>query len=93
MPKKLPLDIQATTFQRRVWEHLQTIPFGQTQSYSEVAQRIGQPKATRAVARACASNPVAIAIPCHRVVRNDGEPGGYRWGMDRKEAILKSETP
>ena len=93
MPKKLPLDIQATAFQRRVWEYLQTIPFGQTQSYSQVAARIGQPKATRAVARACASNPVAIAIPCHRVVRADGELGGYRWGMDRKEAILKSEKP
>ena len=93
LPGKLPLDIEATTFQRRVWQHLQTIPFGQTQSYSEVARQIGQPKAARAVARACASNPVAIAIPCHRVVRNDGEPGGYRWGMDRKEAILQSEKP
>jgi AraC family transcriptional regulator of adaptative response/methylated-DNA-[protein]-cysteine methyltransferase len=89
----LPLDIQATAFQRRVWEHLQTIPYGQTESYSEVARKIGQPAATRAVARACATNPVAIAIPCHRVVRNDGGLGGYRWKIERKKALLEKERP
>lgn len=87
----LPLDIQATAFQRRVWEHLQTIPYGATQSYSQVAKAIGDPKATRAVARACATNPVAVAIPCHRVIRESGELGGYRWGMERKEALLELE--
>lgn len=87
----LPLDIQATAFQRRVWAHLQTIPFGQTQSYAEVAKGIGRPTAVRAVARACATNPVAVAIPCHRVVREDGAMGGYRWGMERKETLLEME--
>ena len=80
----LPLDIRATAFQRRVWEALQKIPRGETRSYSAVAKKIGMPKATRAVARACATNPVAVAIPCHRVVRQDGDPGGYRWGMSGK---------
>jgi AraC family transcriptional regulator of adaptative response/methylated-DNA-[protein]-cysteine methyltransferase len=92
----LPLDIQATAFQRRVWSYLQSIPFGATKSYGEVAKAIGNPKATRAVARACASNPVAVAIPCHRVVRSDGEMGGYRWGMQRKKtlhAIERSGEP
>jgi len=78
LSRPLPLDIQATAFQRRVWEHLQTIPYGQTESYGEVARKIGQPTASRAVARACATNPVAIAIPCHRVVRNSGELDGKR---------------
>jgi AraC family transcriptional regulator of adaptative response/methylated-DNA-[protein]-cysteine methyltransferase len=87
----LPLDIRATAFQRRVWQELQRIPFGKTRSYAEVAQRIGQPRATRAVARACATNPVALVIPCHRVVRGDGELGGYRWGIERKQALLKKE--
>ena len=87
----LPLDIRATAFQRRVWEHLQRIPRGETQSYSAVAKKLGMPKATRAVARACATNPVAIAIPCHRVVREDGELGGYRWGIERKEQLLAIE--
>ena len=87
----LPLDIRATAFQRRVWEHLQRIPRGETQSYSVVAKKLGMPKATRAVARACATNPVAIAIPCHRVVREDGDLGGYRWGIDRKEQLLEME--
>jgi AraC family transcriptional regulator of adaptative response/methylated-DNA-[protein]-cysteine methyltransferase len=87
----LPLDIRATAFQRRVWEHLQRIPRGETQSYSAVAKKLGMPKATRAVARACATNPVAIAIPCHRVVREDGELGGYRWGIERKEQLLAME--
>ena len=87
----LPLDIQATAFQRRVWEHLQTIPAGTTRSYSEVAKAIGRPKAARAVARACATNPVALAIPCHRVVREDGSMGGYHWGLRRKQLLLKTE--
>ena len=87
----LPLDIRATAFQRRVWEHLQRIPRGETQSYSAVAKKLGMPKATRAVARACATNPVAIVIPCHRVVREDGDLGGYRWGINRKEQLLEME--
>jgi AraC family transcriptional regulator, regulatory protein of adaptative response / methylated-DNA-[protein]-cysteine methyltransferase len=87
----LPLDIRATAFQRRVWTYLQSIPFGDTRSYSEVAEGIGDPKARRAVARACATNPVAVAIPCHRVVRQDGSMGGYRWGIDRKKALLEVE--
>jgi AraC family transcriptional regulator, regulatory protein of adaptative response / methylated-DNA-[protein]-cysteine methyltransferase len=87
----LPLDIQATAFQRRVWEYLQSIPYGSTRSYSQVAQDIGEPKATRAVARACATNPVALAIPCHRVVRENGDMGGYRWGVERKQALLHLE--
>jgi AraC family transcriptional regulator of adaptative response/methylated-DNA-[protein]-cysteine methyltransferase len=87
----LPLDIRATAFQRRVWEALQKIPRGETRSYSAVAKRIGMPKATRAVARACATNPVAVAIPCHRVVREDGGLGGYRWGIKRKEQLLELE--
>jgi AraC family transcriptional regulator of adaptative response/methylated-DNA-[protein]-cysteine methyltransferase len=87
----LPLDIRATAFQRRVWEALQRIPRGETRSYSAVAKKIGKPKATRAVARACATNPVAVAIPCHRVVRQDGELGGYRWGIERKEKLLAME--
>jgi AraC family transcriptional regulator of adaptative response/methylated-DNA-[protein]-cysteine methyltransferase len=87
----LPLDIRATAFQRRVWEALQRIPRGETRSYSAVAMKIGMPTATRAVARACATNPVALAIPCHRVVREDGELGGYRWGVERKERLLAME--
>jgi AraC family transcriptional regulator of adaptative response/methylated-DNA-[protein]-cysteine methyltransferase len=87
----LPLDIRATAFQRRVWTYLQSIPFGATKSYSQVAKAIGQPTAIRAVARACATNQVAIAIPCHRVVREDGSIGGYRWGMQRKKALLEME--
>jgi AraC family transcriptional regulator of adaptative response/methylated-DNA-[protein]-cysteine methyltransferase len=87
----LPLDIRATAFQRRVWTHLQSIPFGATRSYSQVAKAIGQPTASRAVARACATNPVAVAIPCHRVVRADGNNSGYRWGVERKKALLDLE--
>ena len=89
--RSLPLDIQATAFQKRVWTHLQSLPFGTTQSYGEVAKAIGQPKAARAVARACASNRIAVAIPCHRGVREDGEMGGYRWGVERKRALLQME--
>jgi len=87
----LPLDIRATAFQRRVWTYLQSIPFGATRSYSQVAKGIGRPTAVRAVARACATNPVAVAIPCHRVVREDGSMGGYRWGIQRKKALLEME--
>lgn len=87
----LPLDIQATAFQRKVWSYLQSIPFGETRSYATVARGIGQPTASRAVARACATNPVAVAIPCHRVVRQGGEMGGYRWGVQRKKALLEME--
>jgi AraC family transcriptional regulator, regulatory protein of adaptative response / methylated-DNA-[protein]-cysteine methyltransferase len=89
--RSLPLDIQATAFQRRVWAHLQSLPFGTTQSYGQVAKAIGQPTAARAVARACATNRLAVAIPCHRVVREDGEMGGYRWGVERKRALLLLE--
>ena len=87
----LPLDIRATAFQRRVWNYLQSIPFGATRSYSQVAKAIGQPTASRAVARACATNPVAVAIPCHRVVRADGNNSGYRWGVERKKVLLDLE--
>ncbi len=87
----LPLDIRATAFQRRVWTYLQSIPFGATRSYSQVAKAIGQPSASRAVARACATNPVAVAIPCHRVVREDGNISGYRWGVERKKTLLEME--
>ncbi len=87
----LPLDIQATAFQWRVWKALQEIPRGETRSYGEVAASLGRPESARAVARACASNRVALAVPCHRVVRGDGEPGGYRWGEDRKRRLLEME--
>jgi AraC family transcriptional regulator, regulatory protein of adaptative response / methylated-DNA-[protein]-cysteine methyltransferase len=87
----LPLDIRATAFQRRVWTYLQSIPFGATRSYGQVAKAIGQPSASRAVARACATNPVAVAIPCHRVVREDGNISGYRWSMERKKTLLEME--
>lgn len=88
----LPLDIQATAFQRRVWEALQAIPRGATKSYREIAAGLGNPQAARAVARACATNPVAIAIPCHRVVREDGRISGYRWGAERKRKLLELEA-
>ena len=88
----LPLDIQATAFQRRVWEYLQSIPYGTTRSYSEVASEIGAPQATRAVAQACARNRIAVAIPCHRVIRQDGDLGGYRWGIERKQKLLALES-
>lgn len=88
----LPLDVQGTAFQQRVWQALRAIPAGETVSYAELAQRIGKPSATRAVAGACAANPVAVAIPCHRVVRNDGSISGYRWGVERKRALLLREA-
>ncbi|MDQ2920029.1 MAG: bifunctional DNA-binding transcriptional regulator/O6-methylguanine-DNA methyltransferase Ada [Acidobacteriota bacterium] len=87
----LPLDVQATAFQRQVWEQLRAIPYGQTYSYSEVAKAIGRQKAVRAVARACATNPVALVIPCHRVIREDKGLGGYRWGLERKRKLLAEE--
>lgn len=88
---ELPLDIRATAFQMLVWNYLQTIPYGEVQSYAEVAKGIGRPKAVRAVARACASNHVAVVIPCHRVIRGTGELGGYRWGLVRKRTLLDRE--
>ena len=88
----LPLDIRGTAFQRQVWTALREIPCGSTASYAEVAGRIGSPKAVRAVAQACASNKIAVAIPCHRVVRSNGELGGYRWGVERKKELLRRES-
>ena len=88
---QLPLDVQATAFQRRVWQELLSIPRGVTRSYSEVARAVGRPRAVRAVASACAANPAAIVIPCHRVVRANGDLGGYRWGLKRKQALLHAE--
>jgi AraC family transcriptional regulator of adaptative response/methylated-DNA-[protein]-cysteine methyltransferase len=88
---ELPLDVRATAFQWRVWRHLQAIPYGETRTYSEVATAIGKPTATRAVARACATNPVALLIPCHRVIGTDGSLRGYRWGVERKEKLLAAE--
>jgi AraC family transcriptional regulator of adaptative response/methylated-DNA-[protein]-cysteine methyltransferase len=87
----LPLDIQGTAFQARVWRALQKIPLGKTASYAEIATALGQPKAVRAVAQACASNKLALLVPCHRVIRSDGDLGGYRWGVERKRALLARE--
>ena len=89
----LPLDVRGTAFQQRVWQALQHIPVGQTASYADIAARIGAPKSTRAVAQACGANALAVAIPCHRVVRSDGTVSGYRWGVERKRALLARETP
>jgi len=88
----LPLDVRGTAFQRRVWQALQGVPIGQTVSYAEIARRIGSPQAVRAVAGACAANHLAVAIPCHRVVRNNGSLSGYAWGVERKQALLTRET-
>jgi AraC family transcriptional regulator of adaptative response/methylated-DNA-[protein]-cysteine methyltransferase len=88
---ELPLDLQATAFQRRVWQELQRIPRGSTRTYTQVARALGNPKSVRAVARACATNPVSIVVPCHRVVRQDGSLAGYRWGLSRKEQLLAHE--
>ncbi|HEY9279798.1 MAG TPA: bifunctional DNA-binding transcriptional regulator/O6-methylguanine-DNA methyltransferase Ada [Eoetvoesiella sp.] len=88
----LPLDVQGTVFQQRVWQALRTIPAGSTTSYAQIAEKIGMPKAVRAVAQACAANHLAVAIPCHRVVRSDGELSGYRWGVERKRELLDREA-
>jgi len=88
---ELPLDLQATAFQRRVWQELQQIPRGSTRTYSQVAKAMGNPRAVRAVARACATNPVSIVVPCHRVIREDGNLAGYRWGLSRKQQLLAQE--
>lgn len=90
-PPDLPLDIRGTAFQLRVWQELQGIPAGQTRTYSDLARAVGRPRAVRAVARACAANPVAVVIPCHRVLRRDGSLAGYRWGLERKRALLVRE--
>jgi AraC family transcriptional regulator of adaptative response/methylated-DNA-[protein]-cysteine methyltransferase len=87
----LPLDIRATAFQTKVWDALRRIPKGETRSYAQVAREIGEPRAVRAVAHACASNPVAVVVPCHRVVRSDGDLAGYRWGSERKKKLLEAE--
>jgi AraC family transcriptional regulator of adaptative response/methylated-DNA-[protein]-cysteine methyltransferase len=89
---ELPLDIRGTAFQRRVWQVMRKIPAGKTLSYTDIARRIGAPQAVRAVAGACAANALAVAIPCHRVVRNDGALSGYRWGIERKQALLEKES-
>jgi AraC family transcriptional regulator of adaptative response/methylated-DNA-[protein]-cysteine methyltransferase len=88
----LPLDVRGTAFQQRVWQALRGIPAGKTASYAEVARRIGEPKAVRAVAQACGANNIAVAIPCHRVVRTDGALSGYRWGVERKRILLRKEA-
>lgn len=91
LAEQLPLDLRATAFQARVWHFLQTIPSGETRTYQQVAEGIGSPSATRAVARACATNPVALLIPCHRVIRAGGALAGYRWGLERKRQLLEME--
>jgi len=92
-PKEVKVrHIRGTAFQRRVWQELRRIPAGSTASYGEIARRIGKPGSARAVGRACASNPLAVAVRCHRVVRSDGDPGGYRWGLERKRVLLERET-
>jgi len=88
----LPLDVQATAFQRRVWQELQKIPRGTTRTYTQVAKSLGKPRSIRAVARACATNPVSIVVPCHRVIRTDGSLAGYRWGLSRKQKLLEREA-
>ena len=88
----LPLDVRGTAFQQRVWQALRDIPAGVTVTYTELAKRIGRPNSVRAVAQACAANALAVAIPCHRVVRNDGGLSGYRWGVGRKRALLEREA-
>ncbi len=88
---EIPTDVQATAFQRRVWEELRRIPYGTTRTYTQIARSIGKPSAIRAVARACATNPVSVLVPCHRVVRQDGDLAGYRWGLERKKSLQKRE--
>jgi len=91
VPADIPVDIRGTAFQWRVWRALTHIPRGETRTYSDVARAIGKPASIRAVARACATNPVALVVPCHRVLRRDGHLGGYRWGLKMKEALLSAE--
>ena len=91
-PLSIPLDLRGTAFQQMVWKELRRIPPGQTRSYTEVAETIGRPKAVRAVANACGSNPVALVVPCHRVVQKNGSLAGYRWGVKRKAALLEKEA-
>lgn len=88
----LPLEVHATAFQRRVWQELQKIPRGATRTYTQVAKSLGKPRSVRAVARACATNPVSIVVPCHRVIRADGALAGYRWGLSRKQKLLEKEA-
>ena len=92
MASALPLDLRGTAFQQRVWHALLDIPAGQTASYTDIAQRIGSPRSVRAVAQACGANPVAVLVPCHRVVARNGALTGYRWGVDRKRALLEREA-
>jgi AraC family transcriptional regulator, regulatory protein of adaptative response / methylated-DNA-[protein]-cysteine methyltransferase len=89
---ELPLDVRGTAFQQRVWQALRTIPVGTTATYTDIARKIGSPKSVRAVAGACAANAIAVAIPCHRVVRNDGSLSGYRWGVERKRILIDREA-
>jgi len=88
---RLPLDVQATAFQRQVWQALSDIPYGETRSYAQLAEAIGKPGAPRAVGRACGGNPVALLVPCHRAIGADGRLTGYRWGVERKQALLDQE--
>jgi AraC family transcriptional regulator of adaptative response/methylated-DNA-[protein]-cysteine methyltransferase len=88
----LPLDLHATAFQMRVWSELRKIPYGETRTYAQIAEAVGNPKAVRAVARACATNPVALVNPCHRVIASDGKLAGYKWGIERKKELLDGET-
>lgn len=92
LPLDLPIDLRGTAFQRQVWQVLRTIPAGQTATYAEVARSIGSAQAYRAVAGACGANPLAVVIPCHRVVRSDGQQGGYRWGIEKKQLLLARES-
>ncbi len=89
---ELPIDVQATAFQMQVWEELRKIPYGETLSYKQIAEKLGNPKAFRAVARACATNRVAVVIPCHRVVGSDGSLSGFRWGIERKKKLIETES-
>jgi AraC family transcriptional regulator of adaptative response/methylated-DNA-[protein]-cysteine methyltransferase len=93
LPSDVPIKVSGTSFQKAVWSAIQSIPRGRTETYARIATKIGKPKAVRAVASACAANPFAILVPCHRVVRSDGRASGYAWGMDRKASILRSEQP
>ena len=90
--QKFPLDIHGTVFQHQVWQALQAIPYGETRTYKDIAQSIYKPNATRAIGSACGANPVAIVIPCHRVIRSDGKLGGYRWGIERKQQLINEES-